>query len=342
MANDSFCLEFGDAYARVADSSLSNQTIEIDSLAMETKPLTFFTNANETSINEVVKVVDSLINSQKITKKNVNIVIPDTYTYSQILTMPFLKEKELLSAIKYQADQFIPLPLDQAAIDLDILFEDKKNNNLLVLIVATTQNLIDNVARIIEKVGLIPLSIENELSAVGRLINLINQNHSLTQSSLLLNLGSFSTSIYFYNRQKNLISYIHNFKIGFDLFSREVQVNFNLNKQKADEALKSIGFGKNGSLDLGQILKPAFSEFIGEVEKFSISVKEKENITNALPILSFNLSDEIYLFNQSLKTQLGMEAGLLDISTLIRKNNNSEIFKQHQSSYISVVAGNIK
>ncbi len=33
---------------------------------------------------------------------------------------------------KYQADQFIPLPLEETAIDLDIIYEDKANKKIVI------------------------------------------------------------------------------------------------------------------------------------------------------------------------------------------------------------------
>src|SRR3989338_1652765 len=103
----------------------------------------------------------------RVEKKRLNIVIPDGFTYSQIIKMPRLKEKELLSAIRYQADQFIPMPIDETSLDLEILYEDKVSNNSLVLIIAAPQKLIDRVQNLSEQEGLYPEAIENELSATG-------------------------------------------------------------------------------------------------------------------------------------------------------------------------------
>jgi len=341
MAGDFFCLDLGNNYVRVADANVSEQTVDISSLGSIACPLNIFLNPNEKSIDEAAKSVEKLVNDLKITKKNVNIILPDTYSYSQILPMPYLKEKELFSAIKYQADQFIPLPLDEAALDLNIISEDKTKKNLLILIVAASQKLIDIVVRVVEKVGLIPQNIENEVSAAGKLLTTIYKNKTNKQPLIIVNLGYYSTSLYYYDPQLNLIHDIHNFKVGLDLFSREVQVNFNLDKQKTNEALKTIGLGKNGSLNMEEILKPVFNDFVAEIEKFILAIKEKEKIPAVEQILTFNLSNQINLFDKGLENRLGIKTGQLSLEPMVKKNANANVFMQQPGAFISVIGGNI-
>lgn len=127
MDEKSFCIEIGENLIRVVDVKLDNQQIEISSLGYQIDTPRFFSGESDRIIDDEVKTIEKLVSRLNIKKKNVNIVVPDAYTYSQVLSMPALKEKELLAAIKYQADQFIPLPLEETAIDLDIIYEDRKS-----------------------------------------------------------------------------------------------------------------------------------------------------------------------------------------------------------------------
>lgn len=339
MANEYFSLEFGDSFIRVADGEYDGQKIEFSAIALHEEPISFFTSQNEKSIDQASNIVEKLLTSLKIQKKMVNIILPDTYSYSQILSMPSLKEKELLSAIRYQADQFIPLPIDESSLDLDILYEDKANKTLLILIVAASQNVIDIAGRIVEKIGLIPQTIENEISATSRLVTTVFRQTRPKQPLIFVNFGYYSTSLYFYNPTLNLISNIYNFKSGYDLFLREVQVNFNLDQPKAADALKNIGMAAGNSLDINTILQPVFKEFLVEIEKFITSVKEKEKITSIGPILSFNLANHINQFDKELGKRFGVDSTQLDISPYIKANASFNVFKTQYSSFISLAGG---
>ena len=159
----------------------------------------FYSSANAKVFNDEVKHLENLIHKFKLKDKRVNVVIPDSVSYNAFLVFPKLKEKELYSAIKFQADQFIPLRLEDASLDIDILEESKNKDKLLVLIVATEKKTVDKVTELFEIVGLIPEVIETQLSALGKLFSYSEANN--IGNSLLINFNYSSTTIYFYEKK---------------------------------------------------------------------------------------------------------------------------------------------
>src|SRR3990167_8715027 len=123
MADSFFCLDIGEKFTKIADAAKKGNAIEIYHLGKIETDQYFFSTEAEKSLENQARAITTLYQSLKLTKKNVNIVIPGSFTYSQILTMPALNEKELISAIKYQADQFIPMPVEETNIDLEIIAE---------------------------------------------------------------------------------------------------------------------------------------------------------------------------------------------------------------------------
>src|SRR3989339_1843428 len=158
----------------------------------------YFCSADdEKNLDIQAQRIKKLVDSLKITKKNVNVVVPGSLTYSQILVMPQLNEKELVSAIKYQADQFIPMPIEETNIDLEIIDEYKAEGKLLILIVAAPKKLIEKIQTTVELSGLVPESIENELSASSRLISQFNKKFFLPDQEgvMVANFGLNSTTL---------------------------------------------------------------------------------------------------------------------------------------------------
>jgi len=140
MADLFFCLDIGENLIKVVDAKSAPNRLEVQSMGFAEGELNFFSSDVEKTNESQTSKIEKLISSLKISKKNVAIVIPDSVTYSQILEMPKLNEKELISAIKYQADQFIPMPIDETNIDLEILSENEKESKLLVLMVAAPKS----------------------------------------------------------------------------------------------------------------------------------------------------------------------------------------------------------
>ena len=58
--------------------------------------------------------------------KNVNIALPESQVFTRVIEVPQLSDRELTSAIKWEAEQYIPLPLDQVTVDFTILREARK------------------------------------------------------------------------------------------------------------------------------------------------------------------------------------------------------------------------
>lgn len=339
MADNPLGVNIGENSIRVADATLTNNQIVLNSLGSAHDTPLFFEIDTEKTVTDEVALLEKLVNVTKLKKKSANIVIPDSSSYSQILTMPVLKEKELLSAIKYQADQFIPMPLDQAALDVEVLFEDQKNKKLIVLIVASATSLIAKIEKLAELSGLVPESIENELSATARLLSMVYKPKAPpTSATLFVNFGFSSTSFYLFHNGLNLVLDNHTFKIGLNLFSREIEVNTKLDTAKSREALKTIGLGRDGSVNFEDILKPATVELAAEAEKYIIAAKEKFSLSGISQIYLLNLSSSLRHLDQKLSQYLTLPVTIMDLSQYFLKNPTYSANAPEMLSYVSAIS----
>jgi type IV pilus assembly protein PilM len=341
MAGNVFNLELGDNFIRVADSQPEGKSIAVNALGAQENTPNFFNTESEKISQDEGLVIEKTVNALNIKKKNVNIIIPDAYTYSQILEMPALKEKELLAAIKYQADQFIPLPLDETTIDLNILYEDKVNKKILLLIVAASQNLINRVIGTVERAGLIPQSVENEISAFSRFVSTLYNASQNPGGVIFVNLGFYTTSLYYFDTKLRLVTNHHNFRLGYNLFFREIQVNFDLNEEKTREILNSIGLEKEASYNLENVLKPVTSEFSREIEKFIIALKEKNKDTAVSNIVFFNLTSKIHSLEKKIQENINIPASIFDGTPYFKKNQIIDALNKDLSSFVTVVSGSL-
>lgn len=136
MADSVFSLEINEKQTRCADISIVGSKIRVSALGEQNTAPNFFSDDSEKTIETQAEIITKLCTELKIGKKPVHIVIPDAYSFAQVMEFSRLNEKELLSAVKYQADQFIPLPLEEVVFDVEVLQEDpqaKKIQFLLLL-----------------------------------------------------------------------------------------------------------------------------------------------------------------------------------------------------------------
>ena len=337
MADNFFCLDIGEKYTKIADAVKKGNTIEISHLGKIETDEYFFSTEAEKSLENQTRVISSLYQSLKITKKNVNVVIPGSMTYSQILTMPSLNEKELISAIKYQADQFIPMPVEETNIDLEVIAELPANKQILILIVAAPKRLIEKVQNTVEAAGLIPEIIESELSASSRLISLFAPilNPAIEGGLIGLNFGVNSTNLSFFEPKTFNIKESHTFSIGYQLFLKEIQINSELDRKRTQEVLRTYDPKNKSSLPVDTIARPLVNEFISEIKRFTAGKK----------VSGLYLFNNVSLFpglTSMISEPLGVKAVELNPYSISLKTPMVESLKQEMSIYVTSLGGNFR
>ncbi|MBP7967488.1 pilus assembly protein PilM, partial [Candidatus Woesebacteria bacterium] len=258
--------------------------------------------------------------------------------YSQLLVMPDLKEEELVNAIHLQADEFVPLPIEDVYIDLDIISK-LPDNKLLILFVAAPKKIVDHLSNTISLAGLEAYTLENELSAVGRFISEVYP--FIKEPSLIINFGFGGSSIYFLNPPFPYFQITRATHIGLDILLRDLSVNLNLKDKQALDAMQNVGLKPGAAENIYPIIYPIISELLTDIEKTMLLAKEKYNsvIKN---IYLYNLNGQIAGLNEAIQNKLNIPTQAFPTPQIILQNPVSQSFATSMSSFISVIAADIR
>jgi type IV pilus assembly protein PilM len=76
--------------------------------------------------------------------------------------LPWLPEKELKESLPYQVQEFIPIPVDEAVLDFDVLeeFEHEGAKMLRVLLVAAQRPMVETVVHVAQQARLEPVGLD--------------------------------------------------------------------------------------------------------------------------------------------------------------------------------------
>lgn len=325
---------------RVGDAHLKGDKIELLSLGLKPGIPYFFSSDTQQMIDQQAQIISSLVASLKIKKRIANVIVPDSVTYSQIIEMPQLKEKELLSSIRYQSDEFIPMPIDETNLDIEILREDPVTKKILVLIVAAPKKTVTQVEKAIELAGLMPGNLENELTAMGRLLIEKIKFQPKQTSTLIFNFGNSASSIYLVDGKSSIIVFTRNIKVGLDLFLKDVKVNLNIGDIKGLEMLKSIGFSQGGSYNLETLLQPLTTEIVMEITKVLTIAKDRFNAPVDTLYL-YNFDHQIAYFDKKIGELTGIATSSFPIGNVLAQNPITQSFAPEISSFVSIVADSL-
>lgn len=346
MADMSCSVEVGESFITIADAKKNANLLDVANIGMAESYPAFYQTDSEKISDVQATVISSLVKKMKLSKRSAVFIIPDSFCYNQILEMPKLNEKELISAIRYQADQFIPLPLEEIHIDIEILSENTANRTVSVLIAAASKKIIEKIQRTAETAGLIPDSIETELSSTGRFLSEIFALHAKKQQGkqegiLFVNFSFSTSSLYYFDLTKNIITHTHNFNVGLLLFLKEIMINFNIDQKKAIDMLRTFDFTQNSSVNLTSVLTPAIKNFISQVNVFFHSLSEKYNL-KVSSIVMYNEIVRFGSFEKVLERYFALPTSTADIPPLLVKNTAIQYGQKDLPFYIPVFGGNLK
>jgi Tfp pilus assembly PilM family ATPase len=255
--------------------------------------------------------------------------------------MPLLNEKELITAIKYQADQFIPMPIEETNIDIEVISEDLKEKKVLLLIVAAPKKVIERVQTTVELAGLNPESVENELSSNGRFINnfskaILNQYKiDQTKGFVIANFDSNSTSLSYFSSQELLVKEVHHLSIGYQLFLKETQVNTDTDIKKSEEMLRTFDKKNPSSYPIEKIVEPLMREFSNDLKIFI----GKYNPASVL------FTNKIFLFPSlmsSLTQELAIPVSIFDVKPFLKTSQLVETYKNELPIFIPALGGSLR
>jgi len=102
----------------------------------------------------------------KIKEKSVGIVVPEFSTYTKVLSIPKLSNKEIDEAVYWQSQDFLPDDPSGYVIDWKILSKTLKDYQILV--VAIEKELLESYVDTVDKAGLLPLAVETSSLSLVR------------------------------------------------------------------------------------------------------------------------------------------------------------------------------
>lgn len=120
---------------------------------------------DEKSLSDILKRVWQKL---KIKEKSVGIVIPEFSTFTKSINLPKLERDELDEAVKWQAEEYIPL--DPAGMSLDWKILSETEEGYRVLLVAVSQDLLNGYVSAVDSAGLIPLVVETPSISLVRAV----------------------------------------------------------------------------------------------------------------------------------------------------------------------------
>lgn len=188
----------------------------------------------------VSESLKKLFKAAKVSPSKVVTAVSGDAVIVRYIKLPFMTEDELRNVISYEAEQHIPLSIDQVIIDFHILGEIEEDNQkkLEVLLVAAKDEFIDEHVALLKAAKLKPAAIDVDSFAMENAYLSANPEEA-GETVALINIGAKITTI---NVIEDGVSHLtRDFSVAGNQFTKEIQREFNLSFAQAEELKQQQG-----------------------------------------------------------------------------------------------------
>lgn len=201
-----------------------------------------------------------------IRTKNIALGLPARRTYTAIVEVPNAPEKELKNTIKYEADQYIPMPIEEAEVGYAVLGVSPTDpTKAEILVSSTAKDYAEIRMEMVESLGFNVIAQEPEPMAMTRALAPMG----VSDARMLIDLGESSTDlVVIYDGVPRLVRSIPG---GLNLFVQTVTDILRVKPDQAKQFILKFGLAQD-KLD-GQIFKALDTTLENFAMELSKSVK---------------------------------------------------------------------
>jgi len=166
-----FGLDISDSYIKIIKLNKKRGKLSVSSaIQTDIKPGIVESGIikNEKALAEAIRLSCNKAKGEKIKTKYVAFSLPEEESFLQVIRMPKMNSEELKSAVLFESENYIPIPIDQMYLDFQVIDTEKKLDFEDILIVATPKKIVDSYVACIESAGLTPILAEIESQSSAR------------------------------------------------------------------------------------------------------------------------------------------------------------------------------
>jgi type IV pilus assembly protein PilM len=276
MNKKSFGLDIGISTIKAVELSLSKDSANLTACIISPTPAKGMISESVSDEEGMAQAIKKTVQDAGISSKSVNIALPDNQVYSKVLEMPYMTERELSSAIYWEAEQYMPIPLASVVLAWQVISKPEKptaSDKMRVLMVGAPNTVVKKYQKILEMAGFSINTVETEILSAVRSLTFF-QPPTATTPTVIINIGDVSTSLAIVVGSDILFTYT--LPIGGQAINRAISADFGLSNVQAEEYKRAYGILKNPmGQRIGKATEPILASIIAEVKKAILFYTEK-------------------------------------------------------------------
>mgnify|MGYP000950553005 CR=1 FL=1 len=243
-------------------------------------------------IDEAASIISDICKKAKVSSNKAVAALPNFSVFSSIITLPLMSDKELASAVQWEAKKIMPMPLEDVILnwnkieEINISPEAPKDNleasperqidvsqeanpfkkifskpqkNVKILLTGANKALIKKYVEIFKKANINLLSLETESFALIR--SLVGGDLSTV---MMIDMGASTSSITIVNKGVPVIT--RSLELGGLSITRAISNSLNINLERAEQFKQDLSLDAETSENsLPQTVEKSFAPILNEI-----------------------------------------------------------------------------
>ncbi len=198
--------------------------------------------------------------------------LPESKSFVRVVQIPLMSEAEAESAVPFEAESFIPLPIDQVYMDWQKI--GISGDKMDILMIASPKEFVDKYLEVLEKAGITPAALEVESQSCHRALIPSESQETV----LIIDMNTHRTSLIMV--ENGSLQFTSTIPIGGGSFTESIARSLGVSSIKAEEIKVKVGLANTAEYpNIRTQLLPALTNLSAEIRnilKFHSEHSEKQ------------------------------------------------------------------
>ncbi len=274
-------LDISSTAVKLLELSQSNDKYKVESYAVEPLPPNAVVEKNISDVDGVGEAVKRVLSRSKSGQKTAAVAVAGSAVITKTIEMDAeLTDEEMENQITVEADQYIPYPLDEVAIDFEVLgISDRNPEQVEVLLAACRRENVEMREACLDLGGLKPGVVDIEAHAMKRAFDLVKSQLGGNPDDLvvaIIDIGATMTSLSVLADDKAI--YTREQLFGGKQLTEEIQRRYSLSFEEAGLAKKQGGLPDDYDEEVLQPFKAAVLQQVTRSLQFFFSSSQYDDV----------------------------------------------------------------
>lgn len=267
FGGDVIGLDIGDDLIKIVKVDTKGDKLVLSNLAVGETPVEAVEEGELKEVDILGSKLKSLLEENDFEAQKVVTAISGEEVIIRTVEVPSMPQDELLEAAKWEAEEQIPIPVEEMILDYEIL---KRNNDgsYDLMLVAVNREMVDRYLELFEMLDLEPEAIEIEpLAAIRSIKHLYPE-----QTIALMDMGAETTDVSVFDKGRLLFT--RTVGIAGKNITQEIMDNYEMELEEAKEYKKNNNLF--GDMNLNVIIRNLTTAIYRSLDYFEVNYKNHD------------------------------------------------------------------